>query len=126
MTVDEHAERLADLMVPAKRARHLATVARPDWPLGLDHFAGFDPRWVRAAGDGEVVAALRSLEVPTTAVLLSADGALHGRELPLAECFEQVYDSYSGTVISCVPGRIAVFRDEAPADPILLVRPQRR
>ena len=46
--------------------------------------------------------------------MMSSGEELDGRELDLAEALREVIGKGFGTLISCLPGRLAYFEGEAP------------
>jgi hypothetical protein len=57
---------------------------------------------------------LQAEGAPATCALVAEDDALDGRVMPLVEALEAVLHDFCAALISCVPGRLAVFSDEAP------------
>jgi hypothetical protein len=55
-------------------------------------------------------------------VIVAEDADLDGRELPLDEALLRVLDDHYGALISCVPGRLAVYSDEAPNKTTTILR----
>lgn len=53
---------------------------------------------------------------------MSSDADLDGREMPLVDALEAVEAGYAGTFLSCLPGQLAYFRSEPPADGFILRR----
>jgi hypothetical protein len=43
---------------------------------------------------------------------MSADADLDGKELELESILERVFDSDTGTILSCLPGRLGLFSGE--------------
>ena len=92
----------------------------------LAHFEWLDDRYAQDPGplDAErVIGRLRSLGAPSTCFVVSEDDELDGRFMPLRDAVTAaLWDDY-GTLISCVPGRLAFYIDEVRRDAALLVRP---
>ena len=65
---------------------------------------------------------LRREGAGATCVLVAQDDDLDGRELPLEEALRRVLHADDGALISCVPGRLAVFSDEAPNKTTTILR----
>jgi hypothetical protein len=102
----------------------------------LAHFRWFDPRfatgipwkvdpklglWQRhVQGIENVHRLLKSKGAGKTCWALSADAALDGKELELESVLERVFDSDTGTILSCIPGRLGLFSGED--DKLLLAR----
>jgi len=51
---------------------------------------------------------------------ISADADLDGKELELESVLESVFDSDTGTILSCIPGRLGLYSGED--EKLLLVR----
>ncbi len=55
--------------------------------------------------------------------LISAGLKADGRELPLRQALDLICLHGSGSILSCLPGRLAYYRPAAPGAGILLERP---
>lgn len=89
----------------------------------LNHCAEFDPRHVRwLASNADVVGLLRSRGAPDTCRVLSYVSELDGREMPLEEVVDSLYEYGWGTVLICIPGRLAYYYDECGSRRALLER----
>jgi len=55
--------------------------------------------------------------------VISESRVLDGREMSLAEAMDQTWGSFTGTILSCVPGRLAFFHGEEMRSDRLLERP---
>jgi hypothetical protein len=128
--VETHENGLALFVIPAKRARFRESLGSPRRRkklLGqLDHFDHLDEKWATEAPLGspdDVAANLRSRGAPETCHVVSSDEDLDGRELPLLAALAAIEQGYSGTFVSCVPGRLAYFRSEPPSRGLILQRP---
>lgn len=92
----------------------LASAKRRQFLDGLNHCADFDPRYTRPVPASlDLLALLRSRGAPTTCYVVSDSAALDGREMALEEAISAVEANGWGTLISCVPGRLACYIDEA-------------
>lgn len=116
---------------PERRARLrgllASTKGRAKLRSGLAHFRYLDPRYARpipadVRTAAQIAALLRARGAPTSCYMLSEDGGLDGRELPLEEALEQVLGRGMGTFLSCVPGRLAYYEGEAANDRYVLDR----
>jgi hypothetical protein len=90
----------------------------------LNHCADLDPRYAQpVASNVDVVALLRSRGAPARCYVVSDIAAIDGQELPLAEAVAAAESAGWGTLISCIPGRLACYIDEAGTQRrLLLVR----
>jgi hypothetical protein len=78
-----------------------------------------DERWVRADPDDRFTT-LR----PTSKVLVIAtEEEFDGRSATVADIPLLLRDAQFGIVISVIPGKLAVYKGEAPADAVWLSRP---
>ena len=115
-------EALVDaFIVPAKRERYKALLAsrrrRAKLLDGLNHCRDLDPRYAtEIASSTDVVALLRSRGAPETCHLISDAKALDGKQMALREAIDE------GTLIGCVPGRLALYYGEAGERRLLLER----
>ncbi|HYH63300.1 MAG TPA: hypothetical protein VD866_01235 [Urbifossiella sp.] len=105
---------LEALTDPARRSRFLDR---------LNHCPDLDPRFVTTVPSGaEVVGLLRSRGAPATCHVLSAADELDGRELPLEQAVAEAEKAGWGTIVSCLPGRLAYYYDECGERKLVLER----
>jgi hypothetical protein len=94
----------------------------------LSHFRWFDQRFVtplpwkvdptlklaerHAQGIDNIVRLLKSKGAQQTCWVISEDVALDGKELNLENALERVIGLDMGTILSCVPARLAIFAGE--------------
>ena len=69
-----------------------------------------------------VAAQLQKLHAPTACHLISEQTELDGRDMDLLAALELVIGSGLGTVISCIPGKLAYYEGEMPGDRYVLHR----
>lgn len=114
-------------IAPARRSRwleFLASQRRPAFLDRLNHCRDFDPRYVAPLASGVSVASLlKARGAPDTCYVLSANCELDGREMPLVEALNAAEVGGWGTIVSCVPGRLAYFHDECGERRLVLERP---
>ena len=80
----------------------------------LNHCPDIDPRFsTPLPSNCDVFAALQNRGAPATCYIISDTAEIDGIELPLREALDQTEFAGWGTLISCVPGRLAFFYDEA-------------
>jgi len=60
----------------------------------------------------DVSMVLKGLGAPSSCYLISATAALDGREMPLDEALPEVAKGGWGTLVSCIPGKLAYYYDE--------------
>lgn len=119
-------------VVSSKRTRYVGFLSspkrRPKFLRELYHFGDFDPKWIL-----ELSGAVKSAEglttelerrgAPDRAYLVSAHVELDGKTLPLNEAVYDVYGRADGTIVCCVPGRLAYFEGEGFKNRYILHRP---
>jgi hypothetical protein len=123
-----HETGLALFVTPSRRARFRESLAndrrRKKLLDQLNHFDDLDARYVADAPGSAVAiaAALRAKGAPETCHVMSGDAELDGRQMPILAAVEAVESGYEGTFLSCLPGKLAYFRSEPPADGVILQR----
>jgi hypothetical protein len=127
MHPDEEAT-IRAFILPARRARWLGCLASPRrrgaFLDRLNHCQDIDGRYAAPLpSNTDVVALLRSHGAPATCYVLSCAEAIDGRERPLAEAVREAQAAGWGTILSCVPGRLAYYYDECGDRRMLLRRP---
>jgi hypothetical protein len=94
----------------------------------LPHFKWLDERFAHpipsnvARTAAELVALLRSKGAGRTVWVISERVSMDGRELNLEDAMEETWGAQRGTILSCVPGKLAFFRDEEMHSERLLQR----
>jgi hypothetical protein len=115
-------------IAPNQRARWLSSLGsakrRRKFLDRLNHCDDLDPRYARpVASNVDVVALLRSNGAPATCCVVSDVASIDGREMPLDEAVAAAELGGWGTIISCIPGRLGCYIDEAGTKRrLLLVR----
>jgi hypothetical protein len=95
----------------------------------LPHFKWLDERFAHpispkvANTAAEIAALLRSKGAGRTVWAISEDRVIDGRELDLVEAVKETWGAQMGTVLSCIPGKLAFFKDEEIRSERLLMRP---
>ena len=131
MTEMEHSSALVRAFIaPERRERYLGLLASPrgreKLRRALAHLRDLDPRCTHELPKGvhtpaEIEVLLRSKGAPPECVLLAEDAALDGCRLPLADALDAVIGRGMGTLISCLPGRLAFYEGEGPGERYLLL-----
>ncbi len=89
----------------------------------LNHCRDIDERYATPlASNADILALLKAHGASTTCYVLSDAAALDGRVLSLVEAVDQAVWSGCGTIISCLPGRLAYYYDECGERRMLLER----
>jgi hypothetical protein len=138
---DEHeAATIKAFVVRSKQERFLSFLCNPKnrgkFTLELSHFEWFDQRFVTSVpwkvdptlnlwerhthGIENVSRLLRSRGAGQTCGAISEDPNLDGRELDLDSALADLVGRGMGTILSCVPGKLAFFEGES--DSRLLAR----
>lgn len=125
---------------PDKQERFLGFLANPKnrrkFTESLAHFRWFDQRFVtpiphkvdpkqklwerHTQGIEETLRFLKSKGAGLKCWVISEDAEIDGRELDLRAALEHVHGREIGTILSCVPGKLAYFESED--DRLLLAR----
>ena len=107
-------------VVPEKCVRYIEFLAKPkrrnEVLNRFNHFFDFVPELatqVPRSSPGEWVALLRQRGAPAHAHIIGGD-ACDGSDLPLTEAIDRAWDSGWGVIVSCVPGRLALYLQEYP------------
>ena len=95
--------------------------------LSLPHFPHFDSRFAhriasRLQTPQAILAALKSKQAPDICYVISAHPSLDQTKQALAEVLDEVVGWQGGTILSCVPGRLAYYEGEHRGDRLLLER----
>ena len=106
-------------VVPEKRARYAEFLRKPKRRREildrLCHFFDFIPELATAvARDAPLVSLLRQRGAGATVHVIGGRKGLDGTDLPLVEAINEAMVDPSGVVISCVPGRLALYMQEFP------------
>jgi len=83
----------------------------------LGHFADFDPKYRLPIPSNKlfvdnIAFELQKRHSPNIVSAISEDPALDQKELPLLEALNQIVGRGMGTVLSCIPGRLAFVETE--------------
>jgi hypothetical protein len=95
-----------------------STKHRRKFTIGLAHFKGLDERFAQpipprtAHTVKDICQLLRSKGAGPTVWIISELASLDGHELGLEEALSQVRGREIGSVLSCIPGKLAYFEDE--------------
>lgn len=114
-------------MAPARRPRWLESLGSPRRRRKvlnhLNHCRDLDERFLTLLPSAaDVVAELRSHEVPDTCYVISRTAEIDGQEMSLVEAVTKTGQGGWGTLIGCIPGRLAYYYDECGERRMLLER----
>lgn len=105
---------LALLGNPRRRKKALDT---------LNHAVPLDPRFMTHISGGlDVAEVLRARGAPDACYVLSAIAEIDGCELPLEEAVREAEVRFWGTIIGCIPGRLAFYLGEGGETRAILER----
>jgi hypothetical protein len=116
-----------------KEERSLFLLSHPErrrkFTEGLAHFKWLDMKFAHiipastAHTATELISLLRQKGAGKTVWIISEYRAINGREMDLEEAMEQTSGRSMGTILCCIPGRLAFFRTEEIRGKYLLERP---
>src|SRR3954449_4432176 len=108
-------------VVPAKRERYASFVSsaklRPKFLRELYHFDDFDAACIIELGGATdsatgLIAELRRLGATDDCYVISNNDDMDGATKPLAEVIKRVFALVEGSLVCCIPGRLAYFEGE--------------
>ncbi len=114
-------ERLLLLLSNPKRRREFTDE--------LAHFKWLDEQFAHvippttAHTAAEIVALLRKKGAGPKVWVISENRSIDGREMDLDDGVRQIWGGSMGTILSCVPGKLGVFRGEDMKNKRLLIHP---
>lgn len=123
-----HENALVDaFVVPSKRARYKELLAsskqRKKILDGLDHLRDLDDRYAKELPSStNIVELLRSRGAPKSCHVISSVAKLDGREMALQDAIDETEANMSGTIIGCIPGKLAYYYGESGEQRLLLER----
>jgi hypothetical protein len=116
---------------PERAARYMALLSKRDGRTKLRaklaHLTDLDPRFTHpVAGVNVTPEALERLlkaeGAPSVCYCLSENPELDDRDLSLGDALSRVIGYGMGTILSCVPARLAYFEGEGPRERYVLRR----
>ena len=123
---------VAAFVIPEKRTRYLEFLPNPKRRSEIlnrwNHFFDFIPEratQISRASAPELAQALRRRGAGRVGYLIG-DSSSDGRELPLEEAIENALDSGWGAIVSCIPGRLALYLQEFPQGDVFILDAQER
>jgi hypothetical protein len=113
-------------IVPSKRNRYLSLLAngkrRPKFLDRLNHCHDIDHRYAtELSTPADIPALLRSHGAPDDCHVISDYREIDGRKMPLDDALNEAETIGWGTIICCLPGRLAYYLDEAGSKRRLLL-----
>ena len=125
------AEFIKQFVKPERRRRYLSLLdtrtGRRKLTEALNHFKDLDPRYARllppnAQTVNQIEALLKRKGAPERCHVTSSNAHIDDREMPLSEALEQTVGYGSGTILSCIPGKLAYFEGEEQNERYILER----
>jgi hypothetical protein len=117
-----HSEHLLiSFMKRSKRERYREILSQPrlrhKFTNQLAHFKDFDPKYRLAIPSnqlhvGNIAHELQKRHSPGIVYAISENSGLDQKELPLMDALEEIVGRGMGTVLSCIPGRLAFVETE--------------
>jgi hypothetical protein len=129
MLIDRETDVINTFVVSRKRERYIELLRSPkrrqDFLRQLYHFRDFIPSRIVPLSKGlltedDVLAELCARGAGSTCYVISVDDKLDGQSGQLAEVIPQVFARMEGTIVSCVPGRLAYYEGEPPQNRFIL------
>ena len=118
-------------IIPEKRERYIAFLRSPKrrtkFLRELHHFRDFDSMCVvplvgaNDSSDG-LLSELRRRGATDDCHVISVRSDLDGATKPLADVVRLVFAAVEGTIILCLPGKLAYYEGEAPRNRFILDR----
>jgi len=112
---------IAAFVKRSKRDRYREILSNPrlrhKFTNQLAHFADFDPKFRLSIPSNKlfvdnIAQELQKRRCPRIVFAISEDPTLDQKELPLVEALKQIVGRGMGTVLSCIPGRLAFVETE--------------
>jgi len=112
---------IAAFVTRSKRDRYREMLSNPrlrhKFTKQLAHFTDFDPKYRLPIASnklsiGSIALELQKRHSPNIVLAISEDPALDQQELPLVEALKGIVGRGMGTVLSCIPGRLAFVETE--------------
>jgi len=119
--VDWQIETISAFVIKQKRDRYIekitSTKKRGEFLKTLAHFADFDPRYiVRIAPSSQhapnIECLLRAKGATETCLAISEMTSIDAKFIPLADALKSTIGYQMGTILCCIPGRLAFFENE--------------
>ncbi len=117
----ERRERCSFLLSdPSRRREFTAKLAHFNWLD--DRFATPVPGSMAHTSE-ELVLLLKQFGAAPLLWIISEDRSIDGRALDLQEAMDSIWGGSMGSVLSCVPGKLAFYRGEEKKSELLLKHP---
>ena len=120
MTAMDHEQAFVSaFVVPEKRARYSEFLPKPKRRVEITnrfcHFFDFLPNLAKQIPrDSSLAEQLRKRGAGDVAHVIGGRDGIDGKDMPLEEAINEAMIDPSGVVISCIPGRLALYMQEVP------------
>jgi hypothetical protein len=120
-STDWQIETISAFVIKQKRDRYIekisSTKKRRELVKSLAHFSDFDPRFiVRIAPSSQhalnIESLLRAKGAPETCFAISEMTSIDSKFVSLADALKSTIGYQMGTILCCIPGRVAFFENE--------------
>ena len=130
--MNQHEEQFArSFIVPAKRDRYLSLLESSKGRLklahGLNHCGDLDMRYAKLVPVGQqnvdaIEKLLKQKGASDICHVMSSKPEIDEQDMPLRKALEETVGQTMGTLISCVPGKLAYFEFEDAGERYILQR----
>ena len=116
---DEEKALIQAFVLSNKQERYLVPKQRKKFVDGLYHFDEFDRSWEVAIPPSqqtaeEIVRLLKSRGAPETCYAISTNRKIDQKRIVLYDALQRIVGGSDGTLLSCIPGKLAYFEGESP------------
>lgn len=124
--MNEHEKKIVEtFIVKEKRERYRLFLANPKKRRGLldrlNHNPDLEPQSIQLLPSStDIPATLRQHGSPADVYLISDTQELDGKTLPLDDAIREIELNGWGTIVSCIPGRLAYYYGERGERRVLL------
>ena len=118
-------------VTPKRKSRYLGLLeskkGRRKFLGILNHFRDLDDRFSAHVSDSfeityEIAQILKKKNAPDKCYVISDNKEIDGRQMDLTAALEEVVGNGIGTILSCIPGKLAYFEGEEPHERYILER----
>lgn len=126
--MNEHEEKtVLAFVVKEKQQRYIQMLGNPQKRNKildrLNHWRDVDPRFFKQVPNStDIPSLLRQLGSPEGVYIISDVKSLDGRTLPLDQATKKIDEAGLGSIISCIPGKLACHFGEAGEGRAILMR----
>jgi hypothetical protein len=114
--IDHEEQTIKAFMLKERRDRYLSFLGnnkrRKEVLDRLNHCKDFDERFMQwLPSNADIVNILLKAGSPSEVYVIS-DSSLDGKIMPLSDAIHETSMTGSGTIVSCIPGKLAYYYDE--------------